>query len=273
MYEAVAQLFKGAADTVVLYFAGHGMLNQETNAGILLSQNAAKGAWGLALSDILTMAQGAQKDIKSTVIILDSCHSGAAGEIPQLAPQGGASVISSGVTILTACDRLGTADEDGQHGIFTGLLLEGLNGSAADVRGYISPAALYSLIDQTLGEWEQRPIYKANVQTFITLRQVPPKVAPEVLRRLPKYFPASNYIFPLDPAFEPDRKNIPEELRHIPVDPVKSAIFKELQACNRQGLVVPVEAEHMYNAAIESKACKLTALGAHYRKLAMLKHI
>jgi hypothetical protein len=58
------------------------------------------------------------------------------------------------------------------------------------------------------------------------------------------------------------------------VDPVKITIFKELQACNRQGLVVPVEAEHMYNAAIESKACKLmTALGAHYRKLAMLKHI
>lgn len=273
MFEAVTQLFKGDADTVVLYFAGHGVLNQETNAGFLVSQNGTKGAWGLSLGDILVMANGAYPHVKSTVIILDSCHSGQAGEVPQLGGAGQVSVIGTGVTILTACHRLGLADEDDQHGLFTGLLLEGLTGSASDVRGYITPAALYSLIDQTLGEWEQRPIYKANVQTFVTLRQVPPKIAPEVLRRLPDYFPTANYIFPLDPSFEPDRNNIPEELRHIPVNPANAAIFKELQSCYRQGLVAPVDAEHMYYAAIESKACRLTALGAHYRKLAVLQHI
>lgn len=273
MFEAVTQLFKGDADTVVLYFAGHGMINQETSSGFLVSQNAMKGAWGMPLAGILAMANGAYPHVKSTVIILDSCHSGLAGEVPQLATQGQVSVIGNGVTILTACHRLGVADEDDQHGVFTGLLLEGLTGSASDVRGYITPAALYTLIDQTLGEWEQRPIYKVNVQNFVTLRQVPPKISSEVLRRLPKYFPTANYIFPLDPSFEPDRKNIPEELRHLPVDEKNSAIFKELQACYRQGLVTPVDAEHMYYAAIESKACRLTALGAHYRKLATLDHI
>jgi len=34
------------------------------------------------------------------------------------------------------------------------------------------------------------------------------------------------------------------------------------------GLVVPVGAEHMYFAAMESKYCKLTALGYHYWHLA-----
>jgi hypothetical protein len=274
MFNAVTQLFKGDAGTVVLYFAGHGLINEETNAGFLVSQNATKGAWGMALGDILNMANKAYPHVKSTVIILDSCHSGFAGEVPQLGSQGGqVSVIGTGVTILTACHREGKADEDGQHGLFTGLLLEGLTGAAADVRGYVSPAALYSLIDQTLGEWEQRPIYKANVQTFVTLRQVPAKIPPDVLRRLPQYFPTANYIFPLDPSYEPDRENIPEHLRSVPVDPEHTVAFKELQMCNRQGLVAPVDAEHMYYAAINSKACRLTSLGAHYRKLAILKRI
>jgi hypothetical protein len=30
---------------------------------------------------------------------------------------------------------------------------------------------------------------------------------------------------------------------------------------------VPVGAIHMYNAAMESRACKLTVLGEHYRRL------
>jgi hypothetical protein len=39
------------------------------------------------------------------------------------------------------------------------------------------------------------------------------------------------------------------------------------------GLVVPVNAEHMYFAAMDSKACKLTALGHHYWRLVQDKRI
>ncbi|TBD04571.1 caspase family protein [Rhizobium leguminosarum] len=269
---AVAELFKADADTVLLYFAGHGILNPETNAGYIVSQNGGKGAWGVSLSEILGLANGAYPQIKATVIILDSCHSGYAGEVAGLGNQN-ASAIGTGVTILTASHREGTAGEVNGHGLFTDLLLDGLAGSSADICGRITPAALYSHVDQTLGPWEQRPIYKANVQTFITLRQVSPKVPLEVLRRLPDYFPDRTYVFPLDPSFEPDRENVPENLRHIPVNADNARVFKELQKCNRHGLVVPVDAEHMYNAAIESTGCRLTALGAHYRKLAEMKRV
>ena len=44
-------------------------------------------------------------------------------------------------------------------------------------------------------------------------------------------------------------------------------IFAILQKYNRLNLLVPVNAKHMWNAAMESKSCKLTALGEHYRKL------
>jgi hypothetical protein len=102
---------------------------------------------------------------------------------------------------------------------------------------------------------------------------VPPKVPLEVLRRLPTYFPDRAYEFPLDPSFEPDRENVPAHLRGHPVNPENTRVFKELQQCNRHGLVVPVDAEHMYYAAINSTACKLTAIGAHYRKLAATKRL
>lgn len=264
--DAVEKLFQGDAETALFYFAGHGLINDETNAGYIVSTDGKKPGWGLSLSELLNLANGAYPRIKSTVIILDCCHSGYAGEVPGL-PAGAASVIGTGVTILTASHREGEAEDGQRHGLFTDIVLDGLSGGCSDICGNITPASLYSHVDQTLGAWEQRPIYKANVQSFVTLRQVEPKVPLDVLRRLPTYFPDRAHVFALDPSYEEDRRNVPE-LAHIPVVDEHVRIFKELQRCNRHGLVVPVDTEHMYYAAIESKGCKLTALGAHYRKLA-----
>jgi hypothetical protein len=265
--EAIPELFSGDADTALLFFAGHGIINPETNAGYIVSQNGVKGAWGISLSDLLGAANTAYPRIKSSVIILDSCQSGFAGEVAGLG-NSNVSVIGSGVTILTASHREGSAAEADGQGVFTSLLLDGLNGSASDILGNVTPAAVYSLIDQTLGPWEQRPIYKANVQTFVTLRQMDPRVPLETLRNLPSYFPDPTSEFALDPSFEPDRQNVPEALRGTPRNPVNESIFRELQKCNRHGLIVPVGTDAMYYAAIESRSCKLTAVGAHYRKLA-----
>ena len=270
--EAVSELFEGDITTALLYFAGHGIINPDTNAGYIVSQNATKGAWGISLSEILGLANIAYPKIKSTVIILDSCHSGFMGEIPGIGNEQVAA-IGTGVTILTACHRSETAGETGGHGIFTDILLDGLGGSSADICGRITPASLYAHIDQTLGPWEQRPIYKANVQSFVTLREVSPKIPPETLRKLPELFPDATSIFALDPSFEPDQENVPDEFKEIPVNEENAKIFKELQLCNRHGLVIPVNAEHMYYAAINSTGCKLTSLGAHFRKLAAMKRI
>ena len=272
LLSAVEELFKGDAETALLYFAGHGIVDPATNAGYIVSQDGKRGSWGMSLSEILGMANKAYPKIKSTVIILDSCNSGFVGEIAGLNNEH-VSIIGSGLTILTACHREETAAEVKGHGLFTELLLDGLSGGAADICGRISPASVYSHIDQTLGVWEQRPIYKANVHTFINLRTVSPKVPLEILRRLPTYFRNSTDQFKLDPSFEPDRNNIPENLRHLPVSEENVRVFKELQLCNRYGLIVPVDAEHMYYAAINSTACKLTGLGAHYRRLAEMDRI
>jgi len=270
--DALNELFSGDAETALFYFAGHGILDPITNSGYIVSQDGKRGSWGVSLSELLSLANKAAPRIASTVIILDSCNSGFAGEVVGLNADN-ISAIGTGVTILTSCHREQTAAEENGHGLFTTMLFDALSGGSADVLGRITPASVYSHIDQTLGSWDQRPIYKANVQTFVVLRHIAPKIPHEVLRRLPAYFPNPTDQFALDPSYEPDRNNIPEELKHIPVNPENARTFGELQLCNRHGLVVPVDAPHMYYAAIESKSCKLTALGAHYRRMAELGRI
>ncbi len=272
-FDELTKLFSGDAETVVLFFAGHGIINDETNAGFLVTQDGKKPNWGISLADILNLANGAYPKIQSTVIILDSCQSGLAGEIPGLAKSGDVSVIGNGVTILTACHRTGTASEINGQGMFTSIMLDALTGAASDVIGRVTPASLYAHVDQTLGAWEQRPVYKANVQKFITLRQVPPKVPLDVLRRLLGYFPDPADVFGLDPSFEPERGEETDRLVNIPIDEQNVRVYQELQLCNRNGLVVPHEQPHMWHAAIYSTGCRLTATGAHYRKLAELGRI
>jgi hypothetical protein len=50
-------------------------------------------------------------------------------------------------------------------------------------------------------------------------------------------------------------------------------VFKDLQKYVSVVLVEPVGADHMYFAAMESRCCKLTALGWHYWKLTSEKRI
>lgn len=265
-------LFSGTAETALFYFAGHGGTTRNGESYIV-AQDGKEGAWGPSLNQILSYANNAHPSIQSSVIILDCCYSGNLGEVPSLGAGEKVSAIGNGVTILTACHRSEGAAEYNGHGLFTGIIIDSLSGSASDICGRITPASVYSHVDQILGPWEQRPIYKSNVQNFITLRKVAAKISDEILRKLPQYFKDPTDTFSLDPSFEPDRENIPKEYRHIPVNDDNVKIFEELQLCNRYGLVSPVDAKHMYYAAINSTGCKLTALGAHYRKLAEKKHI
>jgi uncharacterized caspase-like protein len=136
LHDEVERLFSGDAETVLLYFAGHGIINRETNTGYLVAQDARRGAWGMSLSEILALANKAYPHIKSSVIILDSCHSGYAGEVAALANEN-VSVIGTGVTILTASHRDGNAAEGVKHGLFTEIILGGLQGAASDILGNV----------------------------------------------------------------------------------------------------------------------------------------
>jgi hypothetical protein len=256
--DAIKQLFSTKAETALFYFAGHGHI--EATGGYLLASDASRGDEGVSLSEVLTMANSAPSTNK--VIILDSCHSGIAGTPPN---KGDLAALSEGLTILTASTADQYATEENGSGVFTALLVDALSGSAANLVGEITPGSVYAHIDQSLGAWEQRPVFKTNVRNFISLRHTAPAIPLDELRLIHEFFPAPGFEFQLDPSYEPRMEgrtaNMPSP------DEEKIKVFATLQKFNRLNLLVPLGAPHMWHAAMESKSCKLTALGEHYRRL------
>lgn len=258
--EAVEELFRDDAEIALLYFSGHGYIDGA--GGYLCASDCASGHDGLSLNEVLAFANSSPA--KNKVIILDSCHSGVAGT-NQVASQ--VAEISEGVTILTASTAEQYAMETGGSGVFTSLLVDALNGAAANLVGDVTPGSVYAHIDQSLGPWAQRPVFKTNINKFVSLREADAPIDLAQLRRLKVLFDTPSTQLQLDPGYEPERSGT-EDDSMPPPDPGKNADFAVLQALAKVNLVRPVDAPHMWHAAMESKACELTVLGQHYWRLA-----
>ena len=148
--------------------------------------------------------------------------------------------------------------------MFTSLLCGALEGGAADVLGNVTIAGAYAYIDEALGAFDQRPLFKANVSQLFPLRRCPPAVSRPSLRKLPEVFPTAAAQPTLSPEYEP---TAPQH------DPAKGAVMKELQKMRAARLVEPVGCDHLYYAAIERKPVRLTPLGQHYWRLAKAKRL
>ena len=257
--DRVEELFKAQADIALFYFAGHGHI--EATGGYLLATDSRRGDEGLSLSEVLALAN--KSPARNKIIILDSCHSGIAGTPPVA---GELASLSEGLTILTASAADQYATEENGRGVFTTLLVDALHGGAANLTGDITPGSIYAHVDQSLGAWEQRPIFKTNVRQFVSLRKVNPPISLEDLRRLTEFFPQRGFEYQLDPTFEPEMKGRDDGMP--PPDPENTRKFALLQRYYRLNLVAPVDAPHMWHAAMQNKSCKLTVLGEHYRLLA-----
>lgn len=247
----VEDLFKDKSDIALFYFSGHGYI--ESTGGYLITSECEDGDDGFSMNELLIIANNSPA--RNKIIILDCCHSGMLGKSSQIEDK---SILSEGLTILTASSETQYALEENDSGIFTTLFVDAMNGSASNLVGDITPGSIYAHIDQSLGSWEQRPIFKTNVTTFTTLRKVQPPISLLELKQITELFPIKGQDFQLDPSFEPESEFPNDE---------NVAKFKLLQKYNRINLVVPVDAEHMYFAAMENKSCKLTILGEHYWNL------
>lgn len=257
--EAIEELFRDDAEISLLYFSGHGYIDGA--GGFLCASDCADGHDGLSLADVMTFANGSMA--KNKVIILDSCHSGVAGN-SQVATQ--VAEIREGVTILTASTADQYAVETGGSGVFTSLLVDALNGAAANLVGDVTPGSVYAHIDQSLGNWAQRPVFKTNIKKFVSLREAHAPISLANLQMLTVLFDQPTAHLLLDPSYEPERTG-KEDPPLPPPEPAKNAQFAVLQELVKVNLVRPVDAPHMWHAAMESKACELTVLGQHYWRL------
>lgn len=260
--ELIEQCFGGDDDVALFYYSGHGHI--DSRGGYLVTPDFSPHNSGVSLKDVLSIANNSK--CKERIIILDSCYSGFMGSI-NTAGQNTA-IINEGVTILTASRNSETSMEIGGHGVFTSLLIEALNGGAADITGHITVGGIYAFVDKALGPWDQRPVFKTNVTRFTSIREVNPQVEIGIIRKICKYFSTEDSRISLDPSFEPTNSM---SVNHIVKEPyateTNTRIFSDLQKLEGIGLVIPVGEEHMYFAAMNSKSCELTSIGKQYWRL------
>lgn len=251
--QAIDQLFKDRAEVALLHFSGHGTENDL--GGYLVTQDAKAYDDGVSMTDVLRMANASKAD--EVLILLDCCHSGHLGNVPEIDNE--KAVLREGVSILTASRGDQISVEANGSGLFTSLVADALEGGVANLLGDITAPAIYASVEAALGSWDQRPLFKSHVSKIISLRRCKPAIDTAILRELPTLFPLPAEDLMLSPAFESSCNEREED---------KTKIFCKLQALNRVHLVTPIGAPHMYDAAVESKACRLTASGRYYWRLA-----
>lgn len=257
--EAIERLFgHDEADIALLYFSGHGTENDLD--GFLVTTDAKAYSEGVPLTYVLAAAN--QSRAREVIVILDSCMSGAFGQVP--ATGSTQSNIREGVAVLTASRAGQVSVEVGGRGLFTELVCGALDGGAADVLGDVTVASIYAYVEQALGPWEQRPMFKAHLAKLVPVRRAKPAVEPEILRDLPTWFPTADFEFPLDPSYEDTVEPRNEDHEQI---------FKKLQKCRDAKLVEAADEEFMYFAAMNSTGCRLTPLGRHYWRMAEANRI
>lgn len=174
-----------AADTILFYFSGHGILGQNNNAYLCLQDTQINDleTTALSVSEVLNLL--ATCPAKNQLIWLDACHSGGMslssktrnnenGKFDNINNTNPNSIInqntenftpqlvnvlqqraatSQGFYALLSCDNYQQSWEFNElgHGVFTYYLMQGLRGAAANSQGLITADRLYRYVyHQTL---------------------------------------------------------------------------------------------------------------------------
>lgn len=254
--DAIKELFDDDSEIALFYFSGHGSFDE--TGGYLCTSEVESPEDGVSLQDVMSFV--AQSKAQNKIIILDSCFSGKMGDISEMKDY---ALLHSGTTILAACGENQYSTEREGHGVFTSLLIEALYGGGMNLLGEVSPGSIYAYIDRSLGGWEQRPVFKANIKSFISLRKNTPPIHINDLRKITEIFSSPSEELNLDPTYEPDKHESDTKV----INKVHEAIFSLLQKYAKLNLVIPVGEEHMYYAALHYKSCKLTSQGQYYWNL------
>ncbi len=263
----LAELFENARDAQLLfYFSGHGA--ESPWGAELVTQDFALNSLGVSMNDVITLAN--DSSAKEIVIILDCCFSGDLANIPGLQASAvspafrlNKALVGEGVTLLTASRSTEPSVEVNGHGAFTRLLLEGLEGAAADHIGNVTALSLYDFASRAFSAWEQRPVFKSHITRPSILRVCKPPIDQELLRQLPNYFQFADSRIRMTPAYEGER---PIPLGIVPTAEQKAFdYFKQLR---NAGLLITNENKDLYFVALASEEVFLTATGRYFWRLA-----
>ena len=257
---ALTELFKFDGD-ILLYFSGHGFLSK--TGGLLCTTDAVKDDWGIPMQEVVDLA--IQSTASHILLILDCCHSGDIANLATMNKDGGKSPLATlreNMTVIAASRATEGAIEAGGHGLFTGALLDALEGGAADHMGFVTDSALYAYVSRRFAALDQRPVYKTNATDVLIVRECEPLIGRLLLRQLATHFLKADYQYRLDPEYEPEDEhgNVKEPVNHE-----KVAIAQLFKSYRDAGLLKPSDPKlQLYWAARRNETVELTPRGREY---------
>jgi hypothetical protein len=259
--EACNQLFSDTKDDVLFYFSGHGALT--TFGGHLCANDSVRNNLGVPMQEIMQMAYDSKA--RDILMILDCCHSGDLGN-PSILRSGGGDLLAAlrtDMTVIAASRGTESSFEGEKYSAFTASVLDALRGGAADHLGWVTAPSIYAYVERRFS-WKdrQRPVYKTNATGIQMVRQCDSLIDRNNLRRLVELFPDGNYLFKLDPTYEPYDKD-GNLLSNADLE--KVAIAKLFKDYRDAALLKPtVKGEQLFRTALDSHTVELTARGREY---------
>lgn len=145
-------------DCLLFYYSGHGLLDEHNRLFLCANDTRSDLLLGTAVSSTQINMMIDSSAARTTVILLDCCHSGAfkSGSLPDSLKGEGRFLVTSARGGQLAND----ADRANGTSLFTQHVVEGLLGEARDTNGdgYVDLAELYDYVrDSLVVEHRQRP--------------------------------------------------------------------------------------------------------------------
>lgn len=249
---ALDQLLAEGTESALLYYSGHGA--QNIIGGHLVTQDYTQNSPGIPFNEIIQRANNSH--VPEIVIIADCCYSGNLGNTPGMHDQ--VLHLREGISILTSSMPDQLSKETREGGEFTSILVSALEGECADIFGHVTLSGIYHHVDFLFTSWQQRPMFKSHVSRMTPLRKCKSRIELKKLYRLLEYFPDTEHEYQLDEEHE---HTSPRAI------PRKVTYFQDLQSFRDLGMVYPVGAPSLYDAAMNEKKCTLTPTGRFYWKL------
>jgi uncharacterized caspase-like protein len=259
--EACMRLFADTKDDVLLYFSGHGALTEF--GGYLCAYDSERNSWGISMDDIMTLAKASRA--REIVMILDCCHSGAFAD-PALFSGAGhnpLALLRDDMTVMAASLDSQSAFEGSKYSVFTGSVIDALQGSAADHLGWVTAPAIYAYVERRFG-WkdQQRPVYKSYATSAQVVRECAALIDRLKLRRIVELFPTADHRYQLDPEYELEDEH--GKVRE-PVNHEKVAIGKLFKTYRDASLLLPSDrVDQLFGTAQKGHTVELTLLGREY---------
>lgn len=242
---------------ILLYFSGHAV---RSPLGVELStQDGVRPLAGLPLDALMNLVQTATIDgARSVTVILDCCF---AGELGSAVVGDGRSPLSvsqlpDNVVILTAAKPDQPATQAAAHSPFTGVLVQGLEGAAADLEGEVTALSLFQFAHRAAPARGPHPQLRATCDLMPTLRMAGPTVDAARLRLLADWFEAPAAVRTLDASWTWDG---------APVTPGAELEQAEvLWQLRNAGLIEPVPRATLSWLAAHGGTVQLTHRGRFY---------